>query len=44
MKLITMAKKTENKDNHLRKYHKNIFSVSKQKLQFCFTRGLHSTK
>ncbi|CAB4387635.1 unnamed protein product [Rhizophagus irregularis] len=44
MKHVTMAKRTENRDKHLRKYNKYTFSVSKQKLQFCFTRGLHSIK
>ncbi|GBC04565.1 hypothetical protein RclHR1_05740007 [Rhizophagus clarus] len=43
MKQVTMAKRTENRD-HLKKYNKYTFSVSKQKLQFCFTRGLHTIK
>lgn len=44
MKLETMAKRIENKDKHIRRYNKNTFSISKQKLQLCFTRGLQSIK
>ncbi|RIA86148.1 hypothetical protein C1645_856694 [Glomus cerebriforme] len=44
MKLETMAKRIEKKDKHIRKHHKNTFSISKQKLQLCFTRGLQTIK
>ncbi|PKY16229.1 hypothetical protein RhiirB3_480626 [Rhizophagus irregularis] len=44
MKLETMAKRVEKKDKHIRRYNKNTFSISKQKLQLCFTRGLQSIK
>ena len=44
MKLETMAKRVEEKDKHTRRYNKNVFSISKQRLQLCFTRGLQSVK
>ena len=44
MGLETMAKRVEEKDKHTRKYNKNTFSISKQKLQLCFTRGLQKVR
>jgi len=44
MRLETMTKRVESKDKHTRKYNKNNFSISKQRLQLCFTRGLQSVK
>ena len=43
MKLETTAR-FEEKVKHTRKYNKNTFSISKQKLQLCFTRGLQLVK
>ncbi|CAB4410715.1 unnamed protein product [Rhizophagus irregularis] len=43
MKLETITKRVENSQNKLtRKYNRNIFSVSKNKLYLCFTRGIQS--
>ncbi len=42
MKLENRAKRVENKDKRIRQSDRNSFSVSKQKLQFCFTRGFQS--
>ncbi|PKC65789.1 hypothetical protein RhiirA1_536078, partial [Rhizophagus irregularis] len=43
MKLETITKRVENSQNKLtRKYNRNIFSVSKNKLYLCFTRRIQS--
>ncbi|RIA85127.1 hypothetical protein C1645_879508 [Glomus cerebriforme] len=44
MKFETEAKIVKNKDKHIKKYNKNNFTISKNKLQLCYTRGLHSIK
>ena len=44
MTLETTARKVEEKDKHTRKYNKNTFSISNQKSQLCFTRGLQLVK
>ncbi|POG58583.1 hypothetical protein GLOIN_2v904925 [Rhizophagus irregularis DAOM 181602=DAOM 197198] len=45
MKLETITKRVENSQDKLtRKYNRNIFSVSKNKLYLCFTRGIQSVK
>ncbi|CAB4466944.1 unnamed protein product [Rhizophagus irregularis] len=45
MKLETITKRVENSQNKLtRKYNRNIFSVSKNKLYLCFTRRIQSVK
>ncbi|PKC06601.1 hypothetical protein RhiirA5_501267 [Rhizophagus irregularis] len=45
MKLATITKRVENSQNKLtRKYNRNIFSVSKNKLYLCFTRRIQSVK
>jgi hypothetical protein len=45
MKLETITKRVENSQDKLtRKYNRNIFSISKNKLYLCFTRGLQSVK
>ncbi|PKK76736.1 hypothetical protein RhiirC2_844931 [Rhizophagus irregularis] len=45
MKLETAAKIVKNKDRRMKKYdNKNDFTISKNKLQLCYTRGFHSIK
>ncbi|RIA86143.1 hypothetical protein C1645_829709 [Glomus cerebriforme] len=44
MKIETTIRRVETKDKHIRQYNNNTFSISKQKLQFVFTRGLRSIK
>ncbi|RIA87165.1 hypothetical protein C1645_828188 [Glomus cerebriforme] len=45
MKLETITKRVENSnDKLLRRYNRNVFAISKKKLQLCFTRGLQSVK
>ncbi len=39
MQLESSAKCVENRDKHTRIYHKSSYSIDKQKLQLCFTRG-----
>ncbi len=39
MQLESSANRVENKEKHIRKYNKKCYSVDKQKLQLCFTRG-----
>jgi hypothetical protein len=45
MKLGTAAKRVKNKDRHIKKHdNKNDFTISKNKLLLCYTRGFHSIK
>jgi hypothetical protein len=45
MKLETAAKIVKNKDKLTKEYdNENNFTISKNKLQLCFTRGFHSIK
>ncbi|CAI2173626.1 3244_t:CDS:10 [Funneliformis geosporum] len=39
MKLESSAKRIVSNDNCIKKYNRNTFSIDKQKLQLCFTRG-----
>ncbi|CAG8705421.1 11362_t:CDS:10, partial [Funneliformis caledonium] len=39
MKLESSAKRIESNNNVIRKYNRNSFSIDRQKLQLCFTRG-----
>ena len=39
MELETVAKRIENKDKYVRKFHHNTFSVSKY--LFCFSQGIN---
>jgi hypothetical protein len=43
MRLETMAR-VETENELTRQYNKNTFSISKQKLQICFTRGLQTVE
>jgi hypothetical protein len=42
MELETTAKKVENKNEFIKRYYTNSFSVSR--LQLCFTRGVNMIK
>ncbi|GBC10383.1 hypothetical protein RclHR1_09590006 [Rhizophagus clarus] len=45
MKLKTAAKIVKNKDRHIKKYdNKHDFTISKNKLLLCYTRGFHAVK